>query len=80
MEQLDSYTIFRKPNQMICREPFHIAKIQDMLINIEGLNHASSFDLNMGYYNIELPPGEKKLCTIITPWVNYEHQKLPMGV
>ena len=34
----------------------------------------------MGYYHIELTPFSKSLCTIVTPWGNYEYQRLPMGL
>ena len=51
-----------------------------MLLNIEGFTYASSLDLNMGYYHIELSPGDKQLCTIVLPWGKYEYQNLPMGV
>ena len=36
---------------------FTIQKIQDMLMNLEGFTHASSLDLNMGNYHIELYTG-----------------------
>ena len=71
---------FRKLNQRIRRKPFPIPKIQDMLLRLEGFTHASSLDLNMGYYHIELSPSAKKLCTIVLPWGKYEYHKLPMGV
>ena len=51
-----------------------------MLLNLEGFTHASSLDLNMGYYLIELSPGAKQLYTIVLPWVKYKYQKLHMGV
>ena len=57
-----------------------IPKIQDMLLNLEGFTYASSLDLNMRYYHIELSPGAKQICTIVLPWGNYEYQKLHMGV
>ena len=50
------------------------------LVNMNGLDTWSLMelvDLNMEYYYIQLPPGPKQLCTIILPWVNYEHQKIP---
>ena len=71
---------FRKLNQRIKRKPFPLPKIQDMLLRLEGFTHASSLDLNMGYYHIELSPSAKQLCTIVLPWGKYEYQKLPMGV
>ena len=58
---------YRKLNQRIGMKPFPIAKIQDMILNPEGFEYASSLDLIMGYYNIELLPGDKQLCTIVLP-------------
>jgi hypothetical protein len=51
-----------------------------MLLNLEGFQYATSLDLNMGYYHIELSPNSKKLCTLVTPFGKYEMQKLPMGL
>ena len=34
----------------------------------------------MGYYNIELHPDSRKLCTIVLPWGKYEYNQLPMGL
>ena len=34
----------------------------------------------MVYYHIELSSNSKELCTIVTQWVNYKYQRLPMGV
>ena len=55
-------------------------KTQDMLLKLEGFTHATSLDLNMGCYHIELHPESKKLCTLVFPWGKYEPQKLPMGL
>jgi hypothetical protein len=71
---------FRELNKRIRRKPYPIPRIQEMLQNLEGFAYASSIDLNMGYYHIELSPGAKKLCTIVLPWGKYEYQKLPMGL
>ena len=51
-----------------------------MLLKLEGFKYATSLDLNMGYYHIELHPDSQKLCTIVLPWGKYEYQKLPMGL
>ena len=71
---------FRELNKRIKRKPFPIPKIQDMLLKLEGFQYATSLDLNMGYYHIELSPDSKKLCTIVLPWGKYEYQRLPMGL
>jgi Reverse transcriptase (RNA-dependent DNA polymerase)/RNase H-like domain found in reverse transcriptase len=51
-----------------------------MLLKLEGFQYATSLDLNMGYYHIELSPESKRLCTIVLPWGKYEYQRLPMGL
>jgi hypothetical protein len=71
---------FRELNKRIKRQPFPLPKIQDLLLKLEGFQFATSLDLNMGYYHIELSPAAKKLCTIVLPWGKYEYQRLPMGL
>ena len=71
---------FRELNKRIKRKPFPMPKIQDMLVNLEGFQYASSLDLNMGYYHIELTPNSKSYCTIVLPFGKYEYQRLPMGL
>lgn len=71
---------FRELNKRIRRKPYPIPKIQDMLLKLEGFQYATSLDLNMGYYHIELSPDSKQLCTIVLPWGKYEYQRLPMGL
>ena len=51
-----------------------------MLLKLEGFQYATSLDLNMGYYHIELSPFSQELCTIVLPWGKYEYQRLPMGL
>ena len=64
---------FRERNKRIKRKPFPIPKIQDLLLKLEGIKYATSFDLNMGYYHIKLCPLSRKLCTIVLPWGKYEY-------
>ena len=71
---------FRQLNLRIKRKPFPIPKIQDLLLKLEGFQHATSLDLNMGYYHIKLTPFSRSLCTIVLPWGKYEYQRLPMGL
>ena len=51
-----------------------------MLLKLEGFQFATSLDLNMGYYHIELSPRSRELCTIVLPWGKYEYLRLPMGL
>ena len=71
---------FCELNKWIKRKPFPLPKIQDLLLQLEGFQYATSLDLNMGYYHIELSPFSKTLCTIVLPWGKYKYQKLPMGL
>jgi len=71
---------FRELNKRIHRKPFPIPKIQDLMLKLEGFMHATSLDLNMGYYHIELSPNSKRLCTIVLPFGKFEYQRLPMGL
>ena len=71
---------FCELNKCINCKPFPIPKIEDLLLKLEGFQHATSLDLNMGYYHIELMPFSKRLCTIVTPWGKYKYQHLPMGL
>ena len=71
---------FRELNKRIRRKPFPIPNIQDMLLNLDGFQYATSLDLNMGYYHIELSPNSKRLCTLVFPFGKFEMQRLPMGL
>ena len=71
---------FRELNKRIVRKPYPIPNIQDMLLNLEGFQHATSLDLNMGFYHIELNPASKALCTIVLPFGKFEYQRIPMGL
>ena len=52
---------FRELKEAISYHP----KIQDLLLKQEGFQYATSLDLNMGYYHIELSPFSHELCTIV---------------
>ena len=71
---------FRELNKRIKRKPFPIPNIQDMLLNLEGFQCATSLDLNMGYYHIKLNPASREMCTIVLPFGKCEYQRLPMGL
>ena len=71
---------FRELNKRIKRKPYPIPKIHDLMLKLEGFQFATSLDLNMGYYHIELSPDSKKLCTIVLPFGKFEYQRLPMGL
>jgi regulator of RNase E activity RraB len=67
-------------NKRIKRKPFPLPKISELLQKLEGFMYATSLDLNMGYYHINLTPSASKLCTVVFPWGKYEYLRLPMGL
>ena len=71
---------FRELNKHIRRQPYPIPHIQDMLLNLEGFLYATSLDLNMGYYHLELSPKLRELCTIVLPFGKFEYQRILMGL
>ena len=71
---------FWELNKRIRQQPYPIPNIQDMLLNLDGFQHATSLDLNMGYYHLELSKDSRELCTIVLPFGKYEYQCIPMGL
>ena len=55
-------------------------KINKMLLKLEGFPYATSLDLKMIYYHIQISYNTSNLCTIILPRGGYCYKHLPMGV
>jgi hypothetical protein len=71
---------FWEVNKRLVRRPFPIPKISTVLQEIEEFSHATTLDLNMGYYTIRLDPDASKICTVIFSWGKYSYKRLPMGI
>jgi len=71
---------FRELNKRILRKPCPIPNMQDMLLNLEGFQWATSLDLNIGCCHVRLDPASKQLCTIVLPFGKCEYQAIPMGL
>ena len=71
---------FRELNKRLKRKPFPTPKITDLLLKLEGFQYATSLDLNMGYYHIELDLLAQEMCTLVLPWGKYQYKRFPMGV
>jgi len=71
---------FRELNKRILKKAYPIPNIQDMLLNLERFQWATSLDLIMGYYHIRLDPASKQLCTIVLPFGKAVYQAIPMGL
>ena len=62
---------FRELNKRLRRKPFPIPRINDLLLKLDGFQYATSLDLNMGYYHIELNLVAQNMCIIVLPWGKY---------
>ena len=71
-------TDFRKVNA-VNRKPYPIPRINDTLQSMEGFQGASTLDLSMGYWTIELDPTTKNMMTIMTEFGKFRYNVLPMG-
>ena len=47
---------------------------------MEGLQYAAELDLNMGYYNIRIPPDSQDMATIVTEFEKFRYNCLLMGM
>ena len=80
MEQIDFGPTSGNWTRKYVGKLFPFPKIKHTMLNIEGLMHASSWDINMGYHDIEFPSREKLICTVVLTWGKYEYQKLTMNL
>ena len=71
---------FRNLNKKLKQKPYPFPKINEMLLELDGFQYATSLDLNMGYYHIRISKNASNLYTIILPWGKYRYKRLPIGV
>jgi len=71
---------FRELNKRTLRKPHPIPNIQDMLLNLEGFQWATSLNLNMGHHHIRSDPASKQLCAVVLPFGKHERQAILMGL
>ena len=53
---------FQELNTWLKRKPFPIPKINNLLLKLEGFQYATSLDLNIWYYHIELNLRAQEMC------------------
>ena len=65
-------------NKQLNSKPYLMPKINEMLFKLEGFQYATSLDLNMVYYHIQLGQNSSNLCKIVIPWGGCFYKLLPM--
>ncbi len=71
-------TSFIEVNKQIIYTPYSVPKISAVFQEEEEFTYATSLDLNMGYYMIQLNGDAQKICTLVLPWGKYLYLRLPM--
>ena len=70
---------FRNLNRRLKFNHYPMSTIRQILLNVEGFQYTTSFDLNMDDYNIRMSKEASNLCTIILTFGKYKYECLPMG-
>ena len=65
---------------MIQHKVYPLPRIIDILHKCKGYKYFTKLYLVMQYYTFELDEESKTLCTVVTPFGNYQYNRLPMGV
>ena len=55
-------------NKQNKHKPHPLPNVHDLLLKLEGFNHASAIDLNMGHCHVLLDKEAHEMCTTIMPW------------
>jgi hypothetical protein len=61
------------------RKTYPLPRIQDILKKRPGYEYFTKIDISMQYYAFELTKAARNLCVIITPFVKFNYNRVPMG-
>ena len=73
-------TEYLRLSQKLVRKPYSLPRIGETMQHLEGYHHATSLDLNMGYYTIRISYASQDIMTIVTEFWKFRYNRLPMGM
>ena len=78
-EEIRFVTDFRELNKYVQRSPFE-PPIRDNLNRMEGFQFATTINIFMGYWHIQMDLESQNKCVITTSWGRYAYTRLHMGL
>ena len=70
---------YRKLNSITIKEQYPLPRIEDILNQLEGSKRFSQIDLNAGYHQIDVDENDKYKTSFVTPFGQFEFNKMPFG-
>ena len=67
-------------NHKLVRKLYPLPRMAEIKQQLEDFQYATSLDLNMEYYTIRLSPASQDMTTIVTEFVKFRYNRLPMGM
>ena len=67
-------------NHKLVRKLYPLPRMAVIKQQLEDFQYATSLDLNMEYYTIRLSPASQDMTTIVTEFVKFRYNRLPMGM
>ena len=71
---------YRPLNRILKKDQYPLPRIEDLLANMNGNSYFTTFDLNSGFYNIEVDDESKEKTAFSCFKGLYEYNRVPMGL
>jgi hypothetical protein len=71
---------FRAVNKLCTRDVHPLPVMDDLLGQLDGATYYSSMDLEAGFWQIPVAPGDRPKCAFVTPDGLYQFKRLPFGL